>query len=107
MTGYLKHYLSYIFMFFIVTLGGALFYLDAFAFSMAEDQPVHAFVWVLAPLIIIAAIAVMFTSSRLTAFVFNGFIGFAIALLFVVFRAQELEFKPIVVDIVYTEFFFI
>ena len=105
MTGYLKHYLSYIFMFFIVTLGGALFYLDAFAFSMAKDQPVHAFVWVLSPLIIIAAIAVMFTSSRLTAIVINGFIGFAIAMLFVVLRAPDLALTQLVVETVTTALF--
>ena len=105
MTGYLRHYFSYIFIFFIAILGGTLYYLDAFSFSMVNDEPIHTFVWILAPLIIIAGIAVMFVQSRLTAIVINGFVGFAIAMLFVVLKAPDLALTQLVVETVTTALF--
>lgn len=105
MTGYLKHYFIYIFSFFIVLLGGAFIYLDAFTFSFAQDQAVHPFAWILAPLIIISGIAMLFTSSRLTTILINGFIGFAIAMLFVIFRAPDLALTQLVVETVTTALF--
>lgn len=105
MTGYLKHYFQYLFIFFIIMLGGALWYLDAFSFSMIQDEQIHPFVWVLAPLIIIAGIAILFSASRLTAILINGFIGFAIAMLFVIFRAPDLALTQLVVETVTTALF--
>lgn len=105
MTGYLKHYFTYIFIFFIFILGGALIYLDAFSFSIVQDEAVHPFAWVLAPLIIIAGVTIPFATSRLTAILINGFIGFAIAMLFVIFRAPDLALTQLVVETVTTALF--
>lgn len=105
MTGYLKHYFAYIFLFFSVVLGGALLYLDAFSFSLAEDQPVDTFMWIIAILIIVTGIVVVFSRSRLTAIVLNGFIGFSIAMLFVLFKAPDLALTQLVIETVTTALF--
>src|SRR5699024_6943307 len=98
-------YFQYLFIFFIIMLGGALWYFDAFSFSMIQDEQIHPFVWVLAPLIIIAGISILFSASRLTAILINGFIGFAIAMLFVIFRAPDLALTQLVVETVTTALF--
>ena len=105
MTGYIKHYFAYIFIFFVFILGGAFIYLDAFAFSTTMDEPIHPFVWILSILIVTGGIAVLVSKSRLTAIVINGFIGFAIAMLFVVFRAPDLALTQLVVETVTTALF--
>lgn len=105
MTGYLKHYFAYIFLFFSLVLGGALLYLDAFSFSLAGDQPVDIFMWIIAILIIVTGIVILFSKSRLTAIVLNGFIGFSIAMLFVLLRAPDLALTQLVIETVSTALF--
>lgn len=105
MTGYLRHYVMYIFLFFIIVLGGSLYYLGAFTFSLNNDQPVHPFVWMLASTIVIAGMTIFFAKTRLTAILVNGYIGFAIAMLFVLFRAPDLALTQLVVETVTTALF--
>src|SRR5699024_2092454 len=97
MTGFLTHYFMYIFLFFIFILGGTFMYLDVFAFSLQNDQPVDAFSWMLAVMIVTAGIVVLFAKSRLTAILINGFIGFLISMLFVLLRAPDLALTQLVV----------
>lgn len=105
MTGFLKHYFMYIFLFFIFILGGSFIYLDVFAFSLQNDQPVDAFSWMLAVMIVTAGIVVLFAKSRLTAILINGFIGFLISMLFVLLRAPDLALTQLVVETVTTALF--
>src|SRR5699024_9400981 len=135
MTGFLKHYFMYIFLFFIfflfgifiyfflfsffflyvyfinvflslfVILGGTFIYLYVFSFSIQNDQPIDAFLWMLAVMIITAGIVVLFAKSRLTAILINGFIGYLIAMLFVLLRAPDLALTQIVVETVTTALF--
>lgn len=105
MTGNLSHYLAYIFVFFALALGGLLFYLDAFTFSLAEDQPMRPLEWILASTIIIAGTTILFTKTRITAILVNGYIGFSIAMLFVLFRAPDLALTQLVVETVTTALF--
>ncbi|MEI3611199.1 Na+/H+ antiporter subunit A [Pseudogracilibacillus sp. SO30301A] len=105
MTGYLRHYMAYIFLVFMVLLGGSLYFLDAFSFTTQNDQSVGPFSWILAGTIAIAGMSIIFAQSRLTAIVFNGYIGFAIAMFFVIFKAPDLALTQLVVETVTTALF--
>lgn len=105
MTGYLKNYLTYIFIFFIILLGGALYFLDAFNFTTENDKIIHPFEWILAGTIVVAGITILLSKSRLTAILVNGFIGFAIAMFFVLFRAPDLALTQLVIETVTTALF--
>src|SRR5699024_5613731 len=90
MTGYLRDYFRYIFVFLITVVLGVLFYTGAFSFSLENDRPIHVFEGILAGVMIIAAIMMLFVKSRLSAILFNGLLGFSIAMFFVLFRAPDL-----------------
>lgn len=105
MTGYLRDYFAYIFIFFVILLGGTFLYLDAFSVSLAGDRPVNFFEWTLAVTIVIAGLAILFVPSRLNAILINGYIGFAIAMFFVLFRAPDLALTQLVVETVTTALF--
>jgi len=105
MTGLLRHYMSYIFIFFSTILGSALFYLGALSFSFAEDQPISLFVWIMTATMVIAGIMIIFSTSRLSAIIINGYIGFSIAMLFVIFRAPDLALTQVIVETITTALF--
>lgn len=105
MTGKLRHYFMYIFIFFAALIGGSLFSLDAFKLTIKQDQPVNLFVWIISGTIVIAGIAILFAKSRLTAVILNGYIGFSIAMLFVLFRAPDLALTQLVIETVTTTLF--
>src|SRR5699024_2944718 len=65
----------------------------------------NTFEWMLAFMIVIAAIAIPLAKSRLNAILINGFIGFAIAMFFVLFRAPDLALTQLVVETVTTALF--
>src|SRR5690625_3670960 len=105
MTGYLRDYLAYVFVFFIIAIGGTFFYLNAFSFTIKTDQPVSIFAWMLATTIVIAGVTILFAKTRLTTILVNGYIGFAIAMFFVLFRAPDLALTQLVVETVTTALF--
>ena len=105
MTGYLRNYFQYIFITFAFLIGFSLFKLDAFNFSLEGDAPIGIFEWTLAVTIIIAGGTIIFTSSRLTAIIINGYIGFTIAMFFVLFRAPDLALTQLVIETVTTALF--
>src|SRR5699024_12377515 len=97
MTGYLRNYFQYIFISFVLLIVFALFKLNAFSFNLADDTPVGIFQWILAITFIIAGITMIMANSRLTVIVLNGYIGFSIALFFVLFRTTDLSSTQIIV----------
>lgn len=105
MTGSLRHYFAYIFLFFIMTVGGSLIYTHAFSFTITNDASVTLYEWVLIIVMLIAGIAILFAKSRLTAIILNGVLGFSIAGLFVIFRAPDLALTQLVVESVTTALF--
>ncbi len=105
MSGKVRHYFIYIFVVFLLLIGGAFFYLDAFSVSLQEDQSIGGFTWIIAGTIILSSIVILFAKSRLTAIVVNGFIGYAIAMLFVIFRAPDLALTQLVIETVTTTLF--
>src|SRR5699024_11309897 len=104
-TAFFRNYFLYIFISFVVLIGFALFKLNAFSFNLADDTSVGIFQWILAITIIIAGITMIMANSLLTVIVINGYIGFSIALFFVIFRAPDLALTQIVVETVTTALF--
>ncbi|AXI10797.1 Na+/H+ antiporter subunit A [Oceanobacillus zhaokaii] len=107
MTGYLRDYLVYVYLFFIIVVGGTLIYTGALDFSIANNAPIDAIDWVIAITMIIGAVAIIFAKSRLTAILLNGVIGYGVALFFVLLRAPDLALTQTVVETVTTVLFLV
>lgn len=105
MTGYLRDYFTYLFVFVIVMLGGTFIYANIPFLAISQDKSISTFEWMLAFSIIVAGIAIPIAKSRLNAILINGFIGFAIAMFFVLFRAPDLALTQLVVETVTTALF--
>lgn len=105
MTGLLRHYLVYIFLFFVVAVGSTLWLTGAISFDLTEQAPIEAYEWVVIFAMMVAGIAILFARSRLAAILLNGFLGFAIAFLFILFRAPDLALTQLVVETVTTALF--
>ena len=100
MTGSIRDYLIYILAFFIIVLGSAIFLLEGYAFQFEDSGAIAAHEVILAVVMVIAAIAVAVTESRLTAIIAAGVVGYAVALFFVIFRAPDLALTQLVIETV-------
>ncbi|MDS9472138.1 Na+/H+ antiporter subunit A [Sporosarcina pasteurii] len=105
MTGYLRHYFVYIFGFFLLTVAGTIFFVGGFTFDFSNDAPITVNEYILVFVMMVAGILMIFVSSRVTAILLNGVLGYSIALFFVVFRAPDLALTQIVVETVTTALF--
>lgn len=105
MNGLLRHYLLYIFVFFIVTVGGYLFYSKAFAFDISTNAGFRVYEVCLVAIMAVAAVSMLFAKSRMTATLLNGVLGYSIAIFFVIFRAPDLALTQLVVESVTTALF--
>lgn len=107
MTGFLRNYMMYIFVFFILVVGGAFFLTGSFDFTISGNAPITIFEWVIVITLIVAAISVLFARSRLTAILLNSVLGYGVALFFVIFRAPDLALTQTVVETVTTVLFLV
>ena len=105
MTGYLRDYLTYIFLFFIGAAGITLIYTGAFTFDVSNDVPVSMFELIMVVIMLGAGISILFVKSRLAAVLLYGVLGFAIAVFFVIFRAPDLALTQLVVETITTVLF--
>ncbi|HLQ73497.1 MAG TPA: Na+/H+ antiporter subunit A [Bacillota bacterium] len=105
MTGFLRHYLLYIFITLTLLVGSVMAYTGAFSISFVNNSPLHTFEVLLAIIITIAVITILFVKSRLPAILLNGLIGFSVAMLFVLFRAPDLALTQLVIETVTTALF--
>lgn len=105
MTGYLRDYLVYIFIFFLATVGGVILWTGSYSFDTSNDAPITLYEWIIVFVMMVAGIAILFAKSRLTAILLNGVLGYSIAIFFVVFRAPDLALTQIVVETVTTALF--
>lgn len=105
MTGSLRNYLVFIYLFFIGLAGGTLLYTGAVSFDLSNDAPVGIYDGLIVLVMIIAAISILFAKSRLTAILLNGALGFSISVVFVLLRAPDLALTQIVVETVTTVLF--
>ncbi|WHT49084.1 Na+/H+ antiporter subunit A [Sporosarcina thermotolerans] len=105
MKGYLKDYLVYIFVFFVLTVGGSILYTGSYSFDFSDDSPIAINEFLIVLSMAGAALSMLFVKSRMTAIILNGVLGYSIALLFVIFRAPDLALTQTVVETVTTALF--
>lgn len=105
MTGRLHQYFFYILLFFIISTGGTLLLSDALSISFVQDAPVSIYELMLVLVMIITAISILFTRSRLSAILMNGVLGYSISIFFVLFRAPDLALTQLVIETVTTALF--
>nr|WP_232243108.1 Na+/H+ antiporter subunit A [Paenibacillus sp. GSMTC-2017] len=100
MTGSIRHYLIYIFVFLVVAISVTMFtqggfYLDTTGFA---DTSFYEGILIIA--LILSAIAVPFANSRLMAIILTGVSGYMVTLFFVIFRAPDLALTQMIVETV-------
>ncbi|RLL42726.1 Na+/H+ antiporter subunit A [Oceanobacillus piezotolerans] len=105
MTAYLQDYMTYIYLFFILAVGGLLISSGSYIIDIKQNNPISAFEWIIAISMMIAAISILFSKSRLTAILVNSFLGYGVAIFFVIFRAPDLALTQTVVETVTTVLF--
>lgn len=105
MNGSLHSYLSYIFVFVIVVVGGAFVLQQAFAIDLSTNARIEYYEFVLAISIAASAGLVLFVNSRLTSIIAVGAVGYLVSLLFIIFRAPDLALTQLVVETITTALF--
>lgn len=105
MTGKLRDYFIYMNVFLIVLAFYTLYHFDAFAIDTANVAPIPIYVWLIVAVVAAAAIAVPFINNRVAAIISVGFVGFLVALFFVMFRAPDLALTQLLVETVTTALF--
>ncbi|WP_050616224.1 Na+/H+ antiporter subunit A [Bacillus testis] len=105
MTGFIRNYLVYIFIFFIGSLGFTIYLKNAFNYSTIDTAPIGFYEVVLAAVIAIGAVSILFVKSRLTSIIVLGSVGYTVSLFFVLFRAPDLALTQLVVETVSTALF--
>lgn len=105
MTGSIRDYLVYIFAFIIFIIGGALWLLDGISFDHSQDASISVYEGGIVISMVISAVAVLLSNSRLTSIVAVGALGLLVSFLFVLFRAPDLALTQLVVETVTTALF--
>ncbi|QPC47345.1 Na+/H+ antiporter subunit A [Mangrovibacillus cuniculi] len=107
MTGSIRSYLVYIFLFMIIALGGTMWMENAFTVDTSENAPIRIYeVFVIAAMLVATVITIM-AKSRLTAVISLGVVGYLVSLLFVLFQAPDLALTQLVVETVSTALFLV
>lgn len=104
MTGYIRTYIFYIFIGFIA-LSAITFYNAGLRFDFSDVAPVGIEDVLIVLIIIAATITIMVTKSRLVTIVMLSAIGFAISILFVLFRSADLALTQLAVESIMTILF--
>ncbi|MFC0299711.1 Na+/H+ antiporter subunit A [Virgibacillus soli] len=105
MTGHLRDYLVYIYLFFVMMSAWVIYETGAFSIDVSLDAPVAFYEWILVFVMVIAAISILFAKSRLTAILLNGVLGFSVAFFFVLFRAPDLALTQTIIETITTVLF--
>jgi len=105
MTGILRHYFVYILGFMIVLTGGSLLLQNAFVFDVSCNADVELYEYAIGVAIVVSAVLMIFSKSRLTAIIALSVIGFLISQFYVVFRAPDLALTQLVVETISTTLF--
>ncbi len=105
MTGSLSRYLSFLFLFVIVVIGGSLLLQNAFMIDWSYASSIRMYEYVIGLSLAAVAVYVPFTSSRITSIVAVGAVGYIVSLFFVIFRAPDLALTQLVVETITTALF--
>jgi multicomponent Na+:H+ antiporter subunit A len=105
MTGSIRSYFIYIFVFMIFILGGASWFLNAITFNSTKDAPINFYEGGLMVAMVIAAFTVLFSKKRMLSLIAVGALGYLVSMFFVLFRAPDLALTQLVVETVTTALF--
>jgi multicomponent Na+:H+ antiporter subunit A len=100
MTGFIRSYLVYIFVFFIGILLFSFWFKGAFAINTDELAPIGIYEIAIALLLVISSVTILFAKSRLTSIISLGAAGYTVSLFFVLFRAPDLALTQLVIETV-------
>ncbi|USK33249.1 Na+/H+ antiporter subunit A [Bacillus sp. F19] len=100
MTGFIRDYLAYIFVFLIVITGGTMVIKGGFSFTLDGTAEIGIYEAVLAFAMVLGTFTILFSKSRLTAIIALGSVGYSLALFFVLFRAPDLALTQLVIETV-------
>jgi len=96
-SGYLRYYLIIIIVTILALAGSKLFIaLDAASFTASFDARFYE--WLIAGLIVLAALAAVMARSRLAAVAALGVVGYGVALVFVFFGAPDLAMTQFMIE---------
>lgn len=105
MTGFIRSYLVYIFSFFILILGFAMWATGAFRYDASSAAPIGVYEGGLIAALAAGVATVVGAKSRLTSIIALGAVGYTVALLFVVFRAPDLALTQLAIETISTALF--
>ncbi|REK74224.1 Na+/H+ antiporter subunit A [Paenibacillus paeoniae] len=105
MTGSLRHYLIYIFSFFVIVLLSSLLLQHGIQFDTSNDAVISIFDAGLVLGMVIAALTVLLAGNRIMAIAALGALGYMVSMFFVIFRAPDLALTQMVVETVTTVLF--
>lgn len=100
MTGSIRRYLIYIFLFFVIALGTTMLRLPVFNLDFSANAPVTGYEIAAVIVLALAALAVPFSQNRMASILLTGAVGYMVTLLFVLFRAPDLALTQLIVETV-------
>ncbi|MBD2862330.1 Na+/H+ antiporter subunit A [Paenibacillus oceani] len=100
MTGSIRQYLIYIFVFLIGSLGITMVRSTNLRWDFTGFAPISLYEAVIIFALIVAVIAVPFARSRMMAIILTGTVGYIVTLFFVIFRAPDLALTQMIVETV-------
>ncbi|CAM2882873.1 Na+/H+ antiporter subunit A [Salinicoccus roseus] len=106
MSGFIRSYLVYIFLFFIVM--GILTLLNTgIRISFDDMAPVGIHEMAVVLIILVSIVVILGTKSRMVSIIMLGAIGFSMSLFFVFFRAADLALTQLAIETVTTALFLV
>lgn len=107
MTGNLTDYFVYIYLAFLLFVGGYFLRTDLMVLSPVHLESLEVFEIILVLIMIVSSIGIVFATSRITSVFLNGVLGYSTALFFIVFRAPDLALTQLAVESVSTVLYLI
>lgn len=98
MSGHIRDYLVYIFVFLSIISLSSLFVTNAFHLDVTNVAPVGVYEIILSLLAVGGAVVTVLARTRMVAIIAAGVVGYTISLFFVIFRAPDLALTQLVVE---------
>ncbi|MCT2538195.1 Na+/H+ antiporter subunit A [Aquibacillus koreensis] len=105
MTGLLRDYLAFMFIFVIAIVLYSVIRYDVFSIDTGNMEGIPFYFWIIAFVFAAATITVPFIQYRVAAIIAVGIVGYLVALFFVIFRAPDLALTQLLVETVTTTLF--
>lgn len=105
MTGSIRHYIMYILVFLLFTLGGYFILHGKLNIDVSNNGFISIYDVGVVIAMLVAALVVMFTNNRMTAIIALGSVGYLVVMMFVILRAPDLALTQMVVETASTVLF--